>query len=244
MPDPARPRAPGLKRRARRALGPVGSVVAVRTGQRTAVLTYDDGPEPGGTDPVLTALASHAARATFFVLVSRARRYPGLLREVVAAGHEIALHGVDHRRLTSFPAAEVRRRCAGGRAELEDLTGQRVRWMRPPYGAQTLSTSLAIQWAGLTPVLWGPSSWDWKPITQEARLARVRETASAGSILLCHDGFADARDAVDDGPAPALDRGELTAGILDVYASYGLLARSLGEAMADGSAIREAHFRR
>ncbi|HEY5427855.1 MAG TPA: hypothetical protein VIK04_01955, partial [Solirubrobacteraceae bacterium] len=68
--------------------------------------------------------------------------------------------------------------------------------------------------------------------------------ASAGSILLCHDGFADARDAVDDGPAPALDRGELTARILDVYASYGLLARSLGEAIGEGSAIREAHFRR
>ena len=116
--------------------------------------------------------------------------------------------------------------------------------MRPPYGAQTLSTSLAIQRAGLSPVLWGPSSWDWKPITQEARLARIRETASAGSILLCHDGYADTRDAVDDGRAPTLDRGELTEGILDVYASYGLLARSLGEAMAGGSAIREAHFRR
>ena len=106
------------------------------------------------------------------------------------------------------------------------------------------SSDLAIQWAGLTPVLWGPSSWDWKPITQEARLARVRRTAAAGSILLCHDGFADARDAADDGPVPALDRGELTARILDVYASCGLLARSLGEAMADGSAIREARFRR
>ena len=83
MSDPARPRAAGLKKRARRALGPVGSMVAVRTGQRTAVVTYDDGPEPGGTDRVLTALASHAARATFFVLVSRARRYPGLLLSLI-----------------------------------------------------------------------------------------------------------------------------------------------------------------
>jgi peptidoglycan/xylan/chitin deacetylase (PgdA/CDA1 family) len=208
------------------------------------VLTYDDGPEPNGTERVLAALASHGARATFFVLVSRARRYPGLLADVVAAGHEIALHGVDHRRLTSFSATQVRLRCADGRAELEDVTAQRVRWMRPPYGAQTLSTSLAIRRAGLTPVLWGPSSWDWKPVTQQARLARVRESARSGSILLCHDGFADARDGVDDGPAPALDRGELTARILDIYASLGLLARSLGEAITDGSAIREAHFRR
>lgn len=210
----------------------------------TAVLTYDDGPEPGGTDRVLAALATDATRATFFVLVSRARRYPGLLAEVVAAGHEIALHGLDHRRLTTFSAAQVRRRCADGRAELEDLTAQPVHWMRPPYGAQTLSTSLAIRRAGLTPVLWGASSWDWKPIAQDVRVARVREAARAGSILLCHDGFADLRDGVDDGPSPDVDRGELTSRILDVYASCGLRARSLGEAIAEGSAVHEAHFLR
>lgn len=244
MPHAARPSAVILKTGIRRAIGSVGSVVAVRTNSTTAVLTYDDGPEPGGTDQILAALATYGARATFFVLVSRARLYSRLLDEVVADGHEIGLHGVDHRRLTSFSAGEVHRRCADGRAELEDLTARPVRWMRPPYGAQTFSTSMAIRRAGLTPVLWGASSWDWKPITEEARLAHVRDTVQAGSILLCHDGFADLRDGVDDGPRPAIDRGELTVGILRIYAACGLIASSLGDAMIGGSAVREARFRR
>lgn len=233
-----------LKRRLRRLGAPIGSVVAVRTTTPTAVLTYDDGPEPGGTDRVLSALATHDAHATFFVLVSRARLYPSLLAQVVAAGHEVALHGADHRRLTSFSTTEVRQQLTAGRAELEDRTGLPVRWIRPPYGAQTPATWLAMRRAGLTPVLWGCSSWDWKPIAHEARIARVRETASAGSILLCHDGFADARDGVDNGRAPDVDRGELALGILDTYRSMGLSMRSLGEVLDQGSAIREAHFRR
>jgi peptidoglycan/xylan/chitin deacetylase (PgdA/CDA1 family) len=208
------------------------------------VLTYDDGPEPGGTERVLAALATHDARATFFVLVSRARLYPSLLGEVVAAGHEIALHGLDHRRLTSFSAAEVRQRSAAGRAELEDRTGRPVRWIRPPYGAQTPATWMAMRRAGLTPVLWGCSSWDWKPMADEARVARVHETVHAGSIVLCHDGFADARDSVANGPAPTVDRGQVALGILDAYRERGLAARTLGEALTHGSAIREARFRR
>ena len=69
---------------------------------------------------------------TFFVLVPRARRQRGLLGEIVAAGHEIALHGIDHRPLTQFSPADVRRRTEDGRAELEDLIGMTVRWFRPP----------------------------------------------------------------------------------------------------------------
>ncbi|MGN6607610.1 MAG: polysaccharide deacetylase family protein [Jatrophihabitans sp.] len=231
-----------VKQRVRRLLAPVGSVVAVRTDAATAVLTYDDGPEPGGTDDVLAALADRGVRATFFVLLTRARLHRGLLDEVVAAGHEIALHGTDHRRLTTLPAKEVLRRCIDGRGELEDLTGAPVRWMRPPYGAQTPTTWLAIRRAGLVPVLWGPSSWDWRPADHDVRLARVREGARAGSILLCHDGFADHRDGVDDGPGPAVDRRRLTADILDIYAERGLTPRPLGAAVEGGSLIREGRF--
>ena len=66
----------------------VGSVTEVRTPSSQIVLTYDDGPDPAGTDRILEALARHDATATFFVLVTRARRYGSLLAEVVSAGHE------------------------------------------------------------------------------------------------------------------------------------------------------------
>lgn len=231
-----------MKRFLQRHASFVGSVTEVRTDLGEVVLTYDDGPEPGGTDRVLAALARHQATATFFVLLSRARPYRSLLDEVVAEGHEIALHGIDHRPLTSFSPEQVRTRTADGRRELEDLSGQPVRWMRPPYGRQTLATWRAIRHAGVEPVLWGRSSWDSQDISQAERVGKAVHGIRAGAILLAHDGFATAMDGVDDGPAPVLDRGELTDRVLQEYRTHGLSGRSLGAALANGTRVRTAWF--
>ncbi len=233
------------KRFARRQARAIGSIAAISTSTPAVVLTYDDGPEPGGTDAVLAALAAAEAHATFFVLLSRARLYPKLLGEVVAAGHEIALHGLDHRRLTGLSPSQVRNRSLGARAELEDRTGRSVRWVRPPYGAQTPLTWAILRATGLHPVLWGPSSADGQPLSREERIARVRESSAAGAIVLCHDGFADRRDGVDDGPAPTFDRGDLASGLIEMWDLLGLRAESLGRLLASGGKVlREARFRR
>lgn len=227
--------------RARRVAGVLaGSVVSVRTTEPVVALTFDDGPEPGGTDLVLEALSAAGARATFFVLLTRVRRHPALFAELVAAGHEVALHGVDHRALPDLPPAEVPGLIRDGRAELEDAAGTAVRWYRPPYGRQTLRTHRAVTAAGLLPVLWGPTTWDWRDVPHEKRLAKAVDGARPGAIVLGHDGFAGADDGVDDGPAPVLDRGELIAGVLEAYRALGLRADSLGAVLDRGRAVREA----
>ncbi|SEP61837.1 polysaccharide deacetylase family protein [Microlunatus flavus] len=246
---PLRDRVPrGLKDTVRRAAGVVGSVEAVRTQRPELVLTFDDGPDPVGTPAVLEALAAHDATATFFVLLTRVRRHPELLARVRAAGHEVALHGVDHARLTHLPPAEVRARTAAAKAELEALTGEAVRWFRPPYGAQTPATWLAVRRAGMVPVLWGPTTWDWRDVTQEERVAKARQGARAGAVVLAHDAFADESDGAEapDGPlrAPSVDRGDLVDRVLTAYAAEGLRARSLGDALASGAPVRAARFRR
>ena len=220
----------------------VGSTVAVRTPVRDVVLTFDDGPEPGGTDRVLPVLAEAGATATFFVLMTRVRKHPALLREVVAAGHEIGLHGVDHRALPTMPTDEVARRARDGRAELEDVIGDEVRWFRPPYGRQRMRDWRAVRSAGMESVLWGPTTWDWKDVPPAERIAKALTDVRAGSIVLAHDGFAGPADGACDGPPPVLDRGELIAGVLEGYAERGLSARSLGKALGAGSPVRETWF--
>jgi peptidoglycan/xylan/chitin deacetylase (PgdA/CDA1 family) len=221
---------------------PIGSVRTVRADRDLVVLTYDDGPQPGGTDRVLDALAKAGTTATFFILVGRARRFPSLLADVIAAGHEIALHGIDHVRLTTLPAGQVRRRTADAKHELEDLAGQRIRWFRPPYGAQYPTTWAAIRSTGMESVVWSDEAADWRdePV---AEIAARASTAGRGSVLLLHDGYADASDGADDGPAPTFDRGELSRRILGDLADRGLATASLGEALTTCRPVRRAWFR-
>jgi peptidoglycan/xylan/chitin deacetylase (PgdA/CDA1 family) len=207
------------------------SVVGLEPPTSTTVLTYDDGPTPGVTDELLPLLAEAGVTATFFVLLTRVRPNVGLLREVLAAGHEIALHGPDHLRLTSLPPEAHAGRFAGAKAELEDLAGVPVRWSRPPYGAQDAVSWRAARDAGLQPVLWRLTCLDWETHPSDHYLSEIRATDPAGAVLLLHDGYADQGDGVDDGPAPVLDRIALTRSVLDELAGRDLAARSLGDAL-------------
>lgn len=223
---------------------PIGSLVAVRTGEPLVAMTFDDGPDEMVTPRVLEALERTGSTATFFVLLSRVRRHPNVLQSVAAAGHEIALHGPDHRRLTDFSAAELKGRITQARNELEQVIGGSVRWYRPPYGAQSLASWRAIRGAGMTPVFWGPSTWDWRPATAEQRLARAISGVGPGAIVLAHDGFADQRDGVDPAPDPELDRAAWAEEVIGHYARRGLGCTSIGRLVEAGRPKLVARFGR
>jgi polysaccharide deacetylase family protein (PEP-CTERM system associated) len=84
------------------------------------------------TQRLLTLLERHEGRGTFFVLGWIAQRYPALVREIAARGHEVASHGTDHRRVTQLSQPEFRASIRDSRKLLEDITGQRVLGYRAP----------------------------------------------------------------------------------------------------------------
>ncbi|MCL1941881.1 MAG: polysaccharide deacetylase family protein, partial [Synergistaceae bacterium] len=51
---------------------------------------------------LLELLKEHGVRATFFVLGWIAERCPEIVRKIYDAGHEIGLHGYEHKRVTSM----------------------------------------------------------------------------------------------------------------------------------------------
>lgn len=212
----------------------LGSITA--TTSESVVLTFDDGPDADQTPLVLDALAEHNATATFFVLVTRVREHPELLRAVSAAGHEIALHGGDHRALTGFSGAEAASRLARARLELETVTKTPVRWYRPPYGAQSPTSWRAVRRTGLVPVLWSGTLHDSAAVDAARRSDAADRAAAAGRIVLAHDGIADERDGVTDPPAPVTDRAALAHEFLRLCDDRALAVRSLRDALAAGAA--------
>jgi peptidoglycan/xylan/chitin deacetylase (PgdA/CDA1 family) len=151
-------------------------------------LTFDDGPHPLSTPRFLDALDRLGVRATFFLLGRWAARTPGLVREVVAAGHEVGLHGYDHRCLLARGPRGTRADLTRGRDVLANLTGRPVRWYRPPYGVLTGAALGTARRLGLTPVLWTAWGADW---TARATPGSVYRTALAdlagGGTVLLHD---------------------------------------------------------
>lgn len=151
-------------------------------------LTFDDGPDPESTPAFLDLLERHDVRATFFLLGRFAAEQPGLVRAMAEAGHELAVHGWDHRCVVlkgPRTLVEDLRRTAG---TVEGLTGRGVGWYRPPYGVLTTPALLAARRAGLRTVLWTAWGRDWEAGADPARIAAtVGRTLRPGGTVLLHD---------------------------------------------------------
>ncbi|APZ43492.1 XrtA system polysaccharide deacetylase [Acidihalobacter ferrooxydans] len=83
-------------------------------------------------DRLLDLFDTHRARATFFTLGWVAERRPGMIRRIVAAGHEIASHGMLHQRVTSLSRDAFKADIQRSKALLEDISGQQVKGYRAP----------------------------------------------------------------------------------------------------------------
>jgi peptidoglycan/xylan/chitin deacetylase (PgdA/CDA1 family) len=215
----------------------------VQTDERVVALTYDDGPHPEHTRQILDELEARAILATFFVLAEKAEREPGLVRRMLAAGHEIGLHGLDHTRLTDVSAAAAGRAVRAGRRRLQAVTGMPVRLYRPAYGAQGLTQFLTARALGMEVVFWTAWARDWVDDTVEAVAARAVRARHPGAILLLHD-VTDPEPDGDEGPLPTFSRGAVTAAVLDGLADDGYRVVPVGDLLARYPTVRAVTTRR
>ncbi len=223
------------RRRVRRAVdvvaGPLGSWREARDPSVVAV-TFDDGPEPRVTPALLDVLDAHAVRSTFFLLVDQAERHPDLARAIAARGHEIALHGLDHRPLPPLGGRRAHAYLVDARRRLEAIVGVRVRWYRPPYGKQTPTTWFAARRAGLDVVVWSADAADWVDDAPAVVTRRALDGLQPGGILLLHE-------RVEPGPGgepvhTGVDRPALVDAVLADAAARGLSAITVGELVRRG----------
>jgi len=95
------------------------------------------------TDQILEMLEEAKATATFFTLGWVAERHPALIQRIVNAGHELASHGLEHRRADSQDREDFVRDITTARKILEDTGGVRVQG----YRATSFSISRKNLWA-------------------------------------------------------------------------------------------------
>ncbi|HLH46610.1 MAG TPA: polysaccharide deacetylase family protein [Acidimicrobiales bacterium] len=191
------------------ALRRVRSVVAptlAGVGDRDHVaLTFDDGPDAASTPKFLDELDLLGWKATFFLLGSQVRRSGGLAAEIVARGHEVGVHGDEHRNHLALPWWKAVDDVSRARDLIAGATGQPLRWFRPPYGAVSASSLVAARRAELQLVLWTTWGRDWEAgLDGDAVAATVEATRRPGATVLLHDSDVTSSPLSWEATLPAL----------------------------------------
>ncbi|GAA4188693.1 hypothetical protein GCM10022252_24370 [Streptosporangium oxazolinicum] len=153
---------------------------------KCVALTFDDGPG-AYTVPLLDILARHRARATFFVVGHMiSGDGEGVLRRMVAEGHELGNHTWDHPRLPALSQAGIREELGRTQWLVKQVTGVAMILMRPPYGLTDSRVADESRQLGLAQIMWDVDTLDWRD--QDPSLVARRATeAGPGSIVLMHD---------------------------------------------------------
>ncbi len=192
--------APGWNPPSNLASGGVGSSTSysrVSTSQKIVALTFDDGPHPGNTPRLLDMLKQRNVKATFYVVGTNAQRYPEILRRMVAEGHEIGNHTLNHGYLTKMSRDAVRADLSKSHQIIVQATGVPPKTIRPPYGAITTDLKGWIKSEfGYPSIMWSVDPEDWKRPGSSVVTRRLVSGASPGGILLVHDIHAPTIDAM------------------------------------------------
>lgn len=173
-------------------------------GEHQVALTFDDGPDPTWTPKILDILKAKGAPAAFFLLGQQAENYPGLVRRIVAEGHEFGSHTYTHANLSLAGEQRTRLELDATQRLLQTITGRSTTLFRPPYEADSRPSQLSevvplvvAQDLGYLTVMESIDPEDWEKPGIDVILQRVKQQRRNGSIILLHDAGGDRSQTVE-----------------------------------------------
>ena len=160
-------------------------------------LTFDDGPHPDYTPPLLTVLAQYQVTASFFWLGAWVEHAPDVARAVYEQGHWLGLHGYTHRSFVCMDGQTLQHSLQHTQraiAQVTDLDPDQIRDVRPPNGLFTPPTLDQLHQWHYRPVMWTVVPVDWACPGVDIVVERVLQHTCNGAILVLHDGPCGGQD--------------------------------------------------
>jgi len=164
----------------------------IETTEKVIALTFDDGPTPAYTQPVLDLLRERQVTATFFLMGVDVDAHPDETRAIIAAGHEIGNHTHTHADMTlateDSAADEITR--ADNAIRQAGYTGDIH--VRPPFSKKLIGLPLHLAKHDRATITWDIEPESWPEIASDpAKIAaHVIEKARPGSIVNLHVMYA------------------------------------------------------
>lgn len=162
------------------------NIYSLDKSKKSVAFTFDDGPSADRTDKIVDILNNNKAHATFFMLGSRMRDYPGLVRTVLSSGNEIGSHSFSHHYLTSLKQKNLDYEINETKKVYKDITGEELVLLRPPYGKlnEKIRNSLNMPF-----IMWSVDPRDWEVRDTAKVISSVLEDIEDGDIVIMHDNY-------------------------------------------------------
>lgn len=155
-------------------------------------LTYDDGPQPSVGNRIMDCMAQYGGKATFFMVGERVGSYAAEVQRMVAEGHEVANHSMNHKYFQKLGAAEIQAQVNRCNDAIEAACGVRPRVMRLPggnYNATVLAST------NMPMIQWNIDTKDWKTKNAQQTIQVVLSQVKDGDIILMHELYGATGDA-------------------------------------------------
>ncbi len=171
-------------------------------------LTFDGGADADGLEGILQALGRFQVNSTFFLTGKFVKAYPDLARRILAEGHEIANHSMNHPNMSSWSKERIADELARTEQVFQEVLGRRaVPFFRFPFGAQNRRVEAIVESLGYHPVYWHIDTLDWKEPSVSSILEKVRRRIGRGNVVLMHVGSRNGSKALPTMLEELLGRG-------------------------------------
>jgi len=157
------------------------------TGRLVVALTFDDGPDPSTTRPLLELLKRHNVRAAFFVVGEKAVEHGDLIAAILEHGHDIGNHSYSHDPFLMLRSAKTLYR------EIESAQAVLIRFgicplaFRPPVGITNPRLYSVLSQQGLSCVTFSCRANDFGNRFIQGLSERILAKVKPDDILLLHD---------------------------------------------------------
>lgn len=174
-----------------------GSIIwDIQTEEKVVVLTFDDGPHPKYTEPILNLLEQYDAKSTFFIVGQQAEKNPEIILRMYEDGHELANHTYSHPYTNSV--SDILEEIEQTNEVIFSITGFSPYLFRPVEGYYTDAMVDAVVKEGYKIVMW---SWhqdteDWKNPGVNSIVSKVLNGIQEGNVILFHDGGGNRQQTV------------------------------------------------
>lgn len=159
----------------------------VNTSEKKVAISFDAAWGADKTSDIIKICQDNGIKATFFLVGFWVEAYPEKVKEIHDAGFDIGTHSNTHPQMSKLTAAQMASELTTSSELISKITGEKVRFFRPPYGDYNNLLLTTATNLGLQTIQWDVDSLDWKGLSANQILTRITTGVKNGSIILCHN---------------------------------------------------------